>query len=136
MGHADRANRQLLRSPQSAHRDQHAPPRRRRSAGRRDPVGEAVPAARRADVIDAICRANNAIPLPGFGYHYDLHFVYMRLCVPMYEEGMLSTSFRKQLASVVSNAREFAVPFMKIVQGEPGERILELAVAAAAASSS
>ncbi|HKA91590.1 MAG TPA: hypothetical protein VKE22_28200 [Haliangiales bacterium] len=100
------------------------------------PVVEAVPAARRADVIDAICRANNAIPLPGFGYHYDLHFVYMRLCVPMYEEGMLSTSFRKQLASVVSNAREFAVPFMKIVQGEPGERILELAVAAAAASSS
>src|SRR5262249_24366214 len=66
------------------------------------PVVEAVPAARRADVIDAICRANNAIPLPGFGYHYDLHFVYMRLCVPMYEEGMLSTSFRKQLASVVS----------------------------------
>ncbi len=98
------------------------------------PIVDGVPRERRAEVVDAICRANNAIPLPGFGYHYDNNFVYMRLCVPMYEEGMLATSFRKQLASVVSNAREFMVPFQKVVQGESGERILELAIAAAAAA--
>jgi hypothetical protein len=52
----------------------------------------------------------------------------------MYDEGMLAISFRKQLASVMSNARQFVVPFQKVVQGEPGDRILQLAVAEAAAA--
>jgi hypothetical protein len=86
-----------------------------------------VPADRRSEVEHAICRANNTIVLPGFGYEYDRNFIYMRLCVPMYEEGMLAQSFRKQMASVVSNAQQFVVPFQKVVQGEPGERILDLA---------
>lgn len=90
-----------------------------------------VPADRRTEVEHAICRANNTIVLPGFGYEYDRNFIYMRLCVPMYDEGMLATSFRKQMASVVSNAQQFVGPFQKVVQGEPGERILELAVQAA-----
>jgi hypothetical protein len=79
---------------------------------------------------------NITISLPGFGYEYDRNFVYMRLCVPMYEEGMLVKSFRNQIASVVSNARQFLVPFQKVVTGEHGERILALAVAEAAANPS
>src|SRR5215831_6507607 len=73
-----------------------------------------VPAARRAHVEEAICRANNAIALPGFGYAYDKDFIYMRLCVPMYEEGMLTLSFRKQIASVLSNASQFIGAFTKV----------------------
>jgi hypothetical protein len=95
---------------------------------------ESVPRARLQEVEHAICRANNTIALPGFGYSYDNDFIYMRLCVPMYEEGMLAISFRKQLASVMSNARQFVVPFQKVVQGEPGDRILQLAIAEAAAA--
>jgi hypothetical protein len=95
-----------------------------------------VPADRRGEVEHAICRANNTIALPGFGFEYDKNFIYMRLCVPMYEEGMLAQSFRKQLASVVSNARQFTAPFEKVVAGEPGEKILQLAVAAATTASS
>jgi len=99
------------------------------------PMVQGVSRERRPEVEHAICRANNGIPLPGFGYAHDHDFIYMRLCVPMYEEGMLAQSFRKQLASVVSNAQQFIGPFQKVIQGEPGERILELAVAAAAAGS-
>jgi hypothetical protein len=100
------------------------------------PMVRNIPPDRRADLEEAICRANNTISLPGFGYEYDRNFVYMRLCVPMYEEGMLVKSFRNQIASVVSNARQFLVPFQKVVTGEHGERILALAVAEAAANPS
>ncbi len=90
-----------------------------------------VPPERRAEVEHAICRANNTIALPGFGFECDKGFVYMRLCVPMYEEGMLAQSFRRLIASVMSNARQFTVPFQRVVEGEPGAKILQLAVAAA-----
>jgi hypothetical protein len=97
------------------------------------PMVRDVPEARRAEVEHAICRANNTIALPGFGYEYKNNFVYFRLTVPMYEEGMLAASFRKQLNAVLSNARDFLVPFQVVVAGEPGEQILQLAVKANAA---
>src|SRR6266508_352672 len=52
------------------------------------PMVKNVPRERRSEVEQAICRANNTIALPGFGYEYGKDFVYMRLCVPIYEEGM------------------------------------------------
>jgi len=100
------------------------------------PLVRDVPAERRGEVEHAICRANNTISLPGFGYEYSSNFIYFRLTVPMYEEGMLALSFRRQVEGVISNSRDFLVPFQQVVAGEPGEKILQLAVAAAQARKS
>ena len=95
------------------------------------PMVKDVPAERRAEVEHAICRANNTIPLPGFAYEYTNNFIYFRLTVPMYEEGMLAQSFRRQIDAVRNNAKDFLVPFQQVVAGAPGETILQLAVEAA-----
>jgi hypothetical protein len=97
------------------------------------PLEREVPIGRRSDVEHAICRANNTIALPGFGFEYTHNFIYFRLTVPMYDEGMLARSFRRQMEAVVKNARDFVIPFQQIVAGEPGEKILGLAVTAAKA---
>jgi hypothetical protein len=97
------------------------------------PLVRGIPPERRAEVEHAICVANNTIPLSGFGYEYKNSLVYFRLTVPMYEEGMLAQSFRRQVEAVINNSRDFLVPFQQVVAGEPGEKILELAVAAAKA---
>jgi hypothetical protein len=88
-----------------------------------------VPANRVADVCDAVVRANAINPLPGLGYQHDLKFVYMRLCVPMYEEGMLAVSFQKQIHAVLRLAQDFVGAFQDIVKGEPGSAVMTLAVA-------
>src|SRR5262249_42918429 len=54
-----------------------------------------VPPERVHEVESAVCHANTVIPLPGFGYEYDKRFIFMRLCVPMYEEGMRAGSFHR-----------------------------------------
>jgi hypothetical protein len=87
-----------------------------------------VPEARIRDVETAICRANTIIPLPGLGFEYEKRFVYMRLCVPMYEEGMLGSSFQRQIIGVLQNAKDFTGPFKDIVAGEPGTEVMALAV--------
>jgi hypothetical protein len=95
------------------------------------PMVRDVPKERLSEVEHAMGRANNTIPLPGFGFEYTHNFVYFRLTVPMYEEGMLAASFRRQVEGVLKNARDFLIPFQRVVSGEPGDRILELAVTAA-----
>lgn len=92
-----------------------------------------VPADRRADIEQAICIANNTIALPGLGYDHASSVVYFRLTIPMYEEGMLAATFVRQINAVISNARDFLVPFQQVVNGQPGAKILELAVAFAQA---
>jgi hypothetical protein len=87
-----------------------------------------VPEGRVPAVETAIIRANNIIPLPGLGFHHDRRFVYMRLCVPMYKDGMLAANFQNQVLSVLNNAREFLQAFKAIVAGKPGEEIMALAV--------
>jgi hypothetical protein len=87
-----------------------------------------VPEDRIRAVETAICRANTIIALPGLGYEYDKRFIYMRLCVPMYEEGMASASFQRQILAVLQNARDFIAAFRDIVAGAPGEQIMALAV--------
>ncbi len=72
-------------------------------------------------------RANNIIAVPGLGFHHDNHFVYMRLCVPMYDDGMAAADFQKQILAVVGNARDFLGAFRAIVGGEPGEKVMALA---------
>jgi hypothetical protein len=98
------------------------------------PMVRDVPAERRAELERAICLANYTIALPGFGYHPQAHFVYFRLCVPMYDEGMLAASFQKQIMGVINNARDFLIPFRQVVDGKPGDEILQLAVEAAKAA--
>ncbi|HKA90442.1 MAG TPA: hypothetical protein VKE22_22425 [Haliangiales bacterium] len=98
------------------------------------PMVRDVPADRRAEVEHAICVANNTVPLPGFAYQYQNNFIYYRLTLPMYEEGMLATSFQKQQLSLLKNARDFLIPFRQVVDGKPGSQILDLAVAFATAS--
>jgi hypothetical protein len=90
-----------------------------------------VPENRVAAVETAIVRANAVIPLPGLGFHPDHRFVYMRLCVPMYEDGMLAANFQKQVLGVIGNARDFIGAFRAIVAGQPGENVMALAVKSA-----
>jgi hypothetical protein len=52
----------------------------------------------------------------------------MRLCVPMYAEGMLATSFQQQVLAVINNAKDFAEAFRDIVAGEPGASVMSLAL--------
>src|SRR5262249_41063196 len=87
-----------------------------------------VPEGRIPAVETAIIRANNIVPLPGLGFHHDRRFVYMRLCVPMYKDGMLAANFQNQVLSVLNNAREFLAAFQAIVAGKPGEEVMQLAV--------
>jgi len=93
------------------------------------PMVRNVPRERLAEIEHGICRANNFAPLPGFGFDYDKGFVYMRLVVPMYEEGMLTQSFNRQLRAAVQNAKEFTNAFVKVVEGAPGEQLVPLAIA-------
>jgi hypothetical protein len=87
-----------------------------------------VPAERLGDVEHAICKANGTVPLPGFGFEYGKRFIYFRLCVPMYDEGMLTGSFQRQVLGVIQNARDFLLAFRDVAAGRPGDEILELAV--------
>ncbi len=87
-----------------------------------------VPEDRVHEIEGAICRANTVIALPGLGFEYDRRFVYMRLCVPMYEEGMLAGSFQRQVLGVLQNAKDFIGPFRDIVAGKPGAEVMALAV--------
>jgi hypothetical protein len=92
------------------------------------PFVAGVPEDRVQDVESAICHANTTIALPGLGFEYGKRFVYMRLCVPVYEEGILATSFKRQVLGVLQNARDFLEPFRDVVAGRPGSEILALAV--------
>lgn len=87
-----------------------------------------VPENRITDVETALCRANTIIPLPGLGFEYEKRFVYMRLCVPMYEEGMLASSFQRQVIGVLQNAKDFVGAFRDVVGGSPGTEVMALAV--------
>jgi hypothetical protein len=87
-----------------------------------------VPAERVQEVESGICHANTVIPLPGFGFEYEKRFVYMRLCVPIFEEGMLVSSFQRLLLGVLQNAKDFIGPFRDVVAGQEGAQIMALAV--------
>jgi hypothetical protein len=77
----------------------------------------------------AICRANNALPLPGFGFDYERGTLYFRLTVPMYAEGMSANTFQRLVLECVKYARDFLVPFRGVLEGLPGDDIVESALA-------
>ncbi len=87
-----------------------------------------VPPERLPEVETAICRANTVIALPGLGYEYDLRFIYMRLTVPVFDEGILAISFQRLVRGVIQNAKEFLGAFSDIVAGKPGAEVMALAI--------
>jgi hypothetical protein len=96
------------------------------------PFVTGVPDDRLHEVETAIVRANAINPVPGLGFEHAHKFVYMRLCVPVYEEGIRALSFQKQVIAVLQLAADFAAPFRDIVAGAPGASVMELAVKHAA----
>lgn len=87
-----------------------------------------VPEDRIREIESALCHANTIIALPGLGFEYQKRFVFMRLCVPMYEEGMLAASFQRQVLGVLQNAKDFLAPLRDVVAGASGKDVLALAV--------
>jgi hypothetical protein len=87
-----------------------------------------VPAERLAAVESAISRVNTTIKLPGFGYEYKNAFVFMRLTVPVFEDGIAPTSFQRLVLGVLQNAKEFVGAFRDVIGGAAPETVLELAV--------
>jgi hypothetical protein len=92
------------------------------------PFVEHVPEERVADVETAICRANTLIALPGLGFQYDKHFVFMRRALVIDADGLPSVTFQRQLLGVVQLARDFIGPFREVIGGHPGADIIGLAV--------
>ena len=92
-----------------------------------------VPESRIRAVETALVLANNIIALPGLGFDYARRSVYMRIAVPMHDDGMLATSFKAQVFGVLAVANDFLAPFQAIVAGQPGEQVMELAVETAKA---
>ena len=87
-----------------------------------------VPPDRNHEVEIACCRANNPITFPGFGFDYTRRSVYFRHTHVM-SDGIEPAFLQKLVLSVASNARDFLVPFRRVVgEGQPGERIVDLAV--------
>jgi hypothetical protein len=94
------------------------------------PLGLDVPAERIGDLETALCRVNNALVLPGFGFDYERHTLYFRLTLPVFPEGMDTTHLRGVLLSCVQSARDFIVPFAGVLAGtSPGSEILTAALA-------
>ena len=87
-----------------------------------------VPPERIPEIETAICRANTVIALPGLGYEYDLRFVYMRVTVPVFEEGVVALTFQRLVRGVLQNAKDFLGPFRDIVAGKPGAEVMALAI--------
>jgi hypothetical protein len=88
-----------------------------------------VPAPRIPDVESAICRVNATIKLPGFGFQHGDNFIFMRLCVQLYEDGITPIAFQRQIAAVLENAREFVAAFRDVIGGAPATDIIKLALA-------
>lgn len=76
----------------------------------------------------ACCRANNTIVLPGFGFDYTRRAVYFRQTL-MVRDGIDAQFLQQMILAVTCNARDFLVPFQRVVNHESaGERICDLAV--------
>ncbi len=91
-------------------------------------LGE-VPPGRIQAIESAICRVNNTIKLPGFGLEYETRFVYMRLCVQLYDGGIAALAFRRQILAVLENSREFVDAFREVIAGAPPESVIDIALA-------
>ncbi len=97
------------------------------------PLALATPADRHRDLEAAICRANNALPFPGFGLDHDRGTLYFRYTVAIWPEGIVADHFQRLVLTVMGYARDFTIPFRGVLEGKPGDQILQAAVAYAQA---
>lgn len=96
------------------------------------PLLLAVPADRHRDLETAICRANNAIPFPGFGLDHERGTLYFRHTLLVIPE-LTAAVIQRVVLAVTTSARDFVVPFRDIVDGKPGAELMQAAVAYAQA---
>jgi len=87
-----------------------------------------LPLERLREVETACCQANARIALPGFGIDYTRRTIYFRISLPTVP-GVQPLTLERMLLSVTGNSRDFLAAFRKVVEGEAGARIIDLAVA-------
>ena len=66
------------------------------------PLVRNIAADRTNDVVEALTRLNDKLPWGTVGFEYDLRFVYLRRCIPVYEEGIPATWFEREVAMELS----------------------------------
>jgi hypothetical protein len=93
------------------------------------PVVRNVPPDRNAAVLEAICRTNHALPLPGFALEFDRRFIYFRRCLPVYEEGIPAAWFEKELGISMAIARDMCIALRGVVAGAPADQVMAIAKA-------
>src|SRR5687767_15334910 len=93
------------------------------------PLALNVALERIRELETALCRVNNAVVLPGFGFDYERHTLYFRLTLPVFPEGMSSSQLQRLVITCVGTARDFVVPFQGVLDGSPGCDILQAALA-------
>jgi hypothetical protein len=89
-----------------------------------------VPEDRLREVVDAVTRLNHALPLPGFGMDLGRRQVYFRVTLIAGEDGLPVEVLKRGVLTAVGNARDLAGPLARVVDGEPGARILALVLEA------
>jgi hypothetical protein len=81
---------------------------------------------RTKQVMEALCRLNDHLPCADFGLEPERRFIYLRRCLPVYEEGLWASWFERELRVVTALARELYRPLRQVVAGAPGASIIEL----------
>ena len=98
------------------------------------PLVRNIAADRTNDVVEALTRLNDKLPWGTVGFEYDLRFVYLRRCIPVYEEGIPATWFEREVAMELSIGRTLVRPLAGVVAGAPAASVLELLQGAQTAS--
>lgn len=86
-----------------------------------------LPLERLREAETACCHANAQIVLPGFGIDYTRRTIYYRITLAT-TPGVQPLTLERVLLAVAGSSRDFLVAFHKVVEGEAGARIIELAI--------
>lgn len=91
------------------------------------PLVDGITDQRLADAETAVCRANNAAVVPGFGIDYGKRAIYFRVSQPLVN-GLTNETFEAQFQILTQHARDYVTSFVDVVhKGAPGEGITDLA---------
>jgi len=79
------------------------------------PVLDGISDARLGAIESAVCRANNGIPLPGFGIDYNHHAVVFKVSVPV-ADGVPSATLDTLIQGIVTSSRNCMMAFAKVAK--------------------
>lgn len=79
------------------------------------PVLDGITEARLGAIESAVCRANNGIPLPGFGIDYNHRAVVFKVSVPI-ADGVLASTLDTLFEGIIRYSRDFIMAFAKIAK--------------------